>query len=292
LERGVQDLREAAENGSLEGQYRYGSVVFGFAYTDHAPEARDEARYVSAFTFLRIAAVRGHARVLESLPGLQGPSAAALTGEPFDAIPKPWLERAFRDADAWLGCAPAEAKSRYEAPPKPPPTVLDKSSSGWVKRGDPEGPLLRAVAATDGGPPLTPPATTQLLALLPGLYDCYAAWLSRLEGATTTLSFDVDLANAKLIVSGAGDPELRSCAREAAASVALPADDKRFAHLEVSLFPRALSAPELPEMRDADPLERWDADGSCWQTFTPPCAPKKECLPPSRIRVRCPVEGE
>jgi len=93
FEQGVRDLEEAAEHGQLEGQFRFGTVVFGFAFTDHAPEPADEKDYVRAFTFLRIAALRGHARVLSSFPGLDAKSVASLKlEEPLDTLPRAWLE--------------------------------------------------------------------------------------------------------------------------------------------------------------------------------------------------------
>lgn len=294
FEQGVRDLEEAAQHGSLEGQHRFGSVVFGFAFTDHAPEPADEKDYVRAFTFLRVAALRGHARVLASFPGLDGKNLAALRlDEPLDSIPKAWLAQAFERADAWWACAPQAAKSRYVAPPpEPAKPKLDKTDSGWTSVGDPEGPMLRVTDTQDVGPALEPPLTTRWLAALPALHACYSEWLRREPGATATLTVSVKLPGPSLEVRGAPDNALKNCARSAFAAVKLPVDAERAARFEVALYPRALSAPELPEARDDAKLQRWEADGSCWMIVSHPCAPNKMCMAPSRERVRCTQPAE
>jgi hypothetical protein len=288
FERGLRDLEEAAAHGSLEGQHRFGSVVFGFAFTDHAPEPRDEADYVRAFAFLRVAARRGHPRVLESFPGLDGAAPEALRWEePLTHIPRPWLERAFARADAWWACAPDAAKTPWVAPPAPPRTELRASDMGWVSTRDPEGPLLRVTDADDGGEPLAPPLTTRWLAALPDLHGCYAEWLRRDSGVTTSLTFAVTLPGGGLELRGAADAAFLACARTAAARVVLPTDASRRARLAVAFFPRALSAPGLPSVPDGANVQRWEADASCWTIVKHPCAPNKMCMAPTRERVRC-----
>lgn len=289
FEQGVRDLEEAAEHGQLEGQFRFGTVVFGFAFTDHAPEPTDEKDYVRAFTFLRVAALRGHARVLSSFPGLGAKSMASLKlEEPLDTLPRAWLEKAFARADAWMACAPAAAKTRYVAPPpEPEKPVLVKSDSGWTRAGDAEGPLLRVVEYHDGGAALAPPITSAWLGALPALHACYAEWLRRDPQATATLVVSTQLPAGKLEITGASDNALMNCSRAAFASVKLPADAERTARLEIALYPRALSAQELGDGRDDAKIERWEADGSCWMIVTHPCAPNKMCMAPTRQRVRC-----
>jgi hypothetical protein len=289
FEGGVRDLEEAAQHGSLEGQHRFGSVVFGFSFTDHAPEAADENDYVRAFTFMRIAALRGHARVLASFPGLDAKSLAGLRfEEPLDTLPRPWLAKAFERADAWMACAPPAAKSRYVAPPpEPEKPKLVASDSGWTRAGDLEGPLLRVLGAHDVGNALTPPLATRLLGALPALHACYAEWLRREAQATARLTAVIKLPAGSVEIEGASDDSLKQCARQAFAALKLPTDAERGARLEVGLYPRALSAPELREASDDGAVDRWEADGSCWMIVVHPCAPNKMCMAPTRVRVRC-----
>ncbi|MBI3200341.1 MAG: hypothetical protein HYZ29_02290 [Myxococcales bacterium] len=289
FEQGVRDLEEAARNGHLEGQLRFGSIVFGFAFTDHAPEPADQKDYVRAFTFLRIAALRGHARVLSSFPGLDAKRLADLKlSEPLDTIPRGWLEQAFAKADAWMACAPAAAKTRYQAPPpEPEAPKLVKSDSGWTRAGDAEGPLLRVTERHDGGAAAKPPVTTAWLGALPAVHACYAEWLRRDPQATATLVVSVKLPPGHVDVAGAPDNALMSCSRSAFAAVKLPSDAERTARLEIALYPRALSAQELGDARDGAKVERWEADGSCWMIVSHPCAPNKMCMADTRVRVRC-----
>lgn len=291
---GVRDLEEAARHGQLEGQYHFANITFGFSFTDHAPGPADEKDYVAAFTFYRVAALRGHPKVLASFPGIDGKSTASLRwDEPLDAIPKDWLKTAFERAERWWACAPDAAKTRWVAPPpEPEKPVLDKSDSGWTKKGDPEGPMLRVTDTQDVGPGLEPPIATRLLAALPELHVCYAEWLRREPGATAALTVKLFLAKGSVEVSGASDNAIKSCARSAFAAVKLPNDAERNARFEVALYPRALSAPALPDARDGAKFDRWEADGSCWMLVTYPCAPNKMCMAPSRERVRCGQSSE
>ena len=103
---GMRDLQEAAIEGQLEGQYRYGITLFGFLYTDHAPEPRDRDSYVRALTYLRIAALRGHERAGRSLPGIGMPKLGKSTvlEAPLDSLPRQWVSDAFHAADFWMSC--------------------------------------------------------------------------------------------------------------------------------------------------------------------------------------------
>lgn len=293
FERGVRDLLEAAENGNLEGQYRYANVVFGFLFTDHAPEPADEADYVRAFKFYRVAALRGHPTPLKSFPGIDQKTAAAMAlEEPLASIPKAWLDRAFEQADAWLLCAPAAARTRFVPAAPPPDTRLQSGDSGWTRSGDPEGPLLRVTAEQTAGASVAPPVTTRWLAALPQLHACYLEWLAREAGSGGTLTLRVDLPEPAIVITGAGDDAMKDCAKRAFSAVTLPKDVTTSARLELALFPRALSAPALPEAEADEHVDRWEVDGSCWRTLTYPCAPNKRCMAPSRERVRCPNKTE
>jgi hypothetical protein len=288
--RGVGDLEEAAKNGSLEGQFRFGNTLVGFLFTDHAPEPADERDYVRGLTFLRVAALRGHPAVLRSYAGLEAPKLAGVRFEtPLEAVPREWIAQAFERADRWMSCAPAAAKAPYVAPPAPKPrTLLDQTDSGYTLRGDPEGPLLRVGDVDETGAPSTPSVAADLLGALPELYDCYAAALGRDPDASAELTIELGLPEKKISVTGASDADLLSCVKSAALALKLPGDAERKLRLELGAYPRALSAPALGDAGDRSEVEHRELDGSCWIIETHPCAPHKMCMAPTRVRVRCP----
>lgn len=105
-EAGMRTLEEAAHHGHLEGQYRFGILLFGQLFTDHAPEPGERDSYVSALFFVRIAALRGHARAASSLPGiaLRKLESGTALEEPLSSLPRDWVADAFRSADFWMEC--------------------------------------------------------------------------------------------------------------------------------------------------------------------------------------------
>jgi TPR repeat protein len=104
-------LRLAAEQGHRAAQSIYGRTLFSVRYTNQAPVPEEEEDYVSAFTFMRIAALRGDPDVQDYVPGLTAP-APPLTEEPLSQVPAAWLTRSYARADAWMSCHAAAAGNR------------------------------------------------------------------------------------------------------------------------------------------------------------------------------------
>jgi hypothetical protein len=276
-EAGMKDLRTAAENGEVEAQFRFGVTLFGFLFTDHAPQASDEKQYVDALAFVRIAALRGHDRAKKAIPHLADqPLPKELVEQPLSDVPRPWLDKAVKKAKDWLECAPIELRSM---PPAPLVTVLEANASGWTKRGDPEGPMLRLIAGRRSS------LTNQIVASFPAIYDCYADFLRRGESKTVALGFEIDKTNQAVKVQAGDDPTLSSCVDRV---LPMAPDEVSAFRFAIQLTPRALDAKDLPDA-GGETIERWEEDKSCWALEQlPPCPKNKSCAGPELIRVRCP----
>lgn len=103
FEAAIASLREAAEGGHLQAQSLYGRTLFGTRISNQAPTAEEREDYVSAVAFLRIAAAAGDAEAEGFLPGISAVLEAPLE-MPLSALPKDWVEEAFRRADTWIDC--------------------------------------------------------------------------------------------------------------------------------------------------------------------------------------------
>lgn len=275
-EAGMKDLRTAAENGEVEAQFRFGITLFGFLFTDHAPEPTDENQYVDALAFVRIAALRGHTRARAALKGIGEQPIPKTLEQPLSDVPRPWLDAAAKKAKDWLECAPEELRSM---PPAPLVTVLEANDSGWTKRGDPEGPMLRLVAGRRSA------LTNQMVAAFPAIYDCYTDFLRRGESKTVSLGFEIDKADQAVKVQAGDDPTLSSCVDRV---LPIAPDEVSAFSFAIQLVPRALHAKDLPDAA-GETIERWDEDHSCWALEQlPPCPKNKSCAGPRLIRVRCP----
>jgi hypothetical protein len=276
-EAGMHDLRTAAQHGEVEGQYQFGITQFGFLFTDHAPEPADEKVYVDAIAFVRVAALRGHVRAKQALPGIAEVPLPDKFQQPLDAIPRRWLEAADKQASQWLECAPPELRTM---PPSPLVTVLEANDSGWTRRGDPEGPLVRVIAGRRSS------LTNQVVAMFPAVFDCYADFLKKSETKShVALGLEIDAGSGAVKVKSGDDPELSSCIDR---SLPLAPDDVSAFRFAFELHPRALDAPPLPDA-EGETVERWEEDKSCWALERlPPCPKNKSCEGPRLIRVRCP----
>lgn len=111
FEEAMTALRLAAEQGHRAAQSLYGRTLFSVRFTNQAPVPEEEEDYVSAFAFMRIAALRGDPDLQDYLPGLSAP-APALAEAPLDQVPAAWLTRSYARADAWMGCHAAAAGDR------------------------------------------------------------------------------------------------------------------------------------------------------------------------------------
>jgi TPR repeat protein len=108
--KGLALLRSAAAKGHVEAQYLYGSVRFSETFMQDAPGPADEGAYVSSLTYLRTAALRGHDKARDYIPGLatlqldaKGHLQKPLP-EPLDQVPADWVRRAVIDSDALAAC--------------------------------------------------------------------------------------------------------------------------------------------------------------------------------------------
>jgi len=99
----IADLEFAARNGNLAAQSSYGRTLFGALFSAHAPRAVERDDYVSALTFLRIAARSGDQQAARFIPELAA-DVVITTEAPLDALPGEWVSAATRDAQAWLDC--------------------------------------------------------------------------------------------------------------------------------------------------------------------------------------------
>jgi hypothetical protein len=164
-------------------------------------------------------------------------------------------------------------------PPTPLVTELEGNDSGWTKRGDPEGPLIRLLVGRRSA------LTNQIIETFPAIYDCYVDLVRRTEPATLSLSFEIDKTTEAVRVKPGQDPTLSSCV-DRALPVA-PAEVSALLFV-IQLYPRALDAKDLPDA-GGETFERWEEDKSCWALEQlPPCPKNKICAGPERIRVRCP----
>lgn len=94
--------REAARAGHLEGQFRFGRLLFGVLFTNQAPEDDERAEYVEALTYLFLAALRGHepARaIFPDMPAIvDGRRVPETLEAPLSDVPRPWIEEALAAA--------------------------------------------------------------------------------------------------------------------------------------------------------------------------------------------------
>lgn len=95
-------LLAAAEAGLLEAQYEYGRTLFGARFTTQAPQPKEEADYVRALQFVRTASTRGHAPAKEMFPQLAEGVLPAKLDVPLKNVPRAWIDKAAKNADAWL----------------------------------------------------------------------------------------------------------------------------------------------------------------------------------------------
>lgn len=111
FEEAMAALRTAAEQGHRGAQSLYGRTTFETHFLNEAPTPAEKADYVAAFTFLRIAALRGDPATQDYLPGLAA-STPPVTEEPLDQLPAAWLTEAYARADAWMACHATAAGDR------------------------------------------------------------------------------------------------------------------------------------------------------------------------------------
>lgn len=103
LQEAMAALRDAAEQGHLGAQSLYGKTMFETRFLAQAPAPEEREDYVAAFTFLRIAALRGDPAVQDYVPGLTA-DAPPVHDEPLSQLPVAWLTEAYARADAWMAC--------------------------------------------------------------------------------------------------------------------------------------------------------------------------------------------
>lgn len=112
-------LEQAAAQGHLDAQFRYGSLQFSTLFMGQAPRAEQQGEYVAALTYLRLAALRGHDEARRYIPGLDALTLDASgqltppTEMPLSTIPEPWLRQAVVRSDELAACA------RATPPPDP-----------------------------------------------------------------------------------------------------------------------------------------------------------------------------
>jgi TPR repeat protein len=103
LEPALTRLRAAASAGHLEAQVLLGTTMFDVMFDRELPQHGQDAIYVEAIGWLRIAAMARDPDASAFLPGLT--LAAPLVDEiPLNVIPIEWLEEAWQWSDAWLAC--------------------------------------------------------------------------------------------------------------------------------------------------------------------------------------------
>ncbi len=96
-------LLTAAQQGHRAAQSLYGRTMFQARFMVQGPVEEEREDYVSAFAFLRIAALRDDPEAKGFVPGLT--EATPPTDQPpLDQIPAEWLAEAFTRADEWMAC--------------------------------------------------------------------------------------------------------------------------------------------------------------------------------------------
>ncbi len=127
-------LRFAADNGHRSAQSLYGRSLFGALFASEAPRASQREDYVSALTFLRVAARAGDEPAARFIPGLAAEGEPPLE-PPLDSLPPEWLAAAVARADAWVAC--------HGLPTAPGSGRLRDARRGDPRRS-PEVPPVRA----------------------------------------------------------------------------------------------------------------------------------------------------
>jgi TPR repeat protein len=107
--RALELWRQASDGGNLEAQGRYGMTRFGDLMTT-GTEPQLEAEYVTALSFLRLAARRGQPDAAGYVPGIASTEPTDGGGfhppleVPLADLPPEWVRSAFERADAELAC--------------------------------------------------------------------------------------------------------------------------------------------------------------------------------------------
>lgn len=111
FEEAIGALRTAAEGGHRGAQSLYGRTLFQVRFMNQGPTPPEQEDYVSAFAFMRVAALRGDPEMDGYLPGLTD-DAPPVEQPPYDSIPPEWLTEAYERADAWMACHGEAAADR------------------------------------------------------------------------------------------------------------------------------------------------------------------------------------
>lgn len=107
---GLGALRTAAEQGHRAAQSLYGRRAFESMFMAEAPSEAQRDDYVSALSFVRIAAIRGDSDAADYMPGIGAEIEAS--EPPFDSFPPEWIEQVVAEADTWLRCYGESAGDR------------------------------------------------------------------------------------------------------------------------------------------------------------------------------------
>lgn len=101
FEAAMRRLRSAAQAGNLPAQSLYGRTMLEVLLPTGPPRAYQREDYVSALSYLRIAALRDDPDARAFLPGLTDPFPP--TEAPLlNALPSAWVQEAWHRADTWL----------------------------------------------------------------------------------------------------------------------------------------------------------------------------------------------
>lgn len=114
FEQGMESLLVAAQLGHRSAQSLYGRRRFETMFMADGPAPEQREAYVTALSFIRIAARRGDAQASDYLPGLAQPP--DLEQPPLDSFPPDWISEAIARADAWLSCHGETVADRGHTP--------------------------------------------------------------------------------------------------------------------------------------------------------------------------------
>ncbi|MFO0551144.1 MAG: hypothetical protein U0271_22325 [Polyangiaceae bacterium] len=98
----LRELETAASANLIDAQYAFGATVFGVLFGDHAPEASERTRYVTAFRFLRVAARKAQPNAVQGFPALAKDHVPATLEQPLTDVPREWIDAGVAEGDAWL----------------------------------------------------------------------------------------------------------------------------------------------------------------------------------------------